>query len=46
MGETQILAEFVSNTSYSNLPKEVIQKTKGIILDTLGCGIAGYTLAQ
>jgi len=46
MGETQILAEFVSNTPYSKLPKEVVQKTKGIILDTLGCGIAGYTLAN
>ncbi len=46
MGETQILAEFVSNTSYSNLPKEVVQKAKGIVLDTLGCGIAGYTLAK
>jgi 2-methylcitrate dehydratase PrpD len=46
MGATQILAEFVSHTSYSELPEEVVQKTKGIILDTLGCGIAGYTLAQ
>ena len=46
MGATQILAEFVSRTSYSELPEEVVQKTKGIILDTLGCGIAGYTLAQ
>jgi len=46
MGATQILAEFVSKTSFSQLPKEVIQKTKGIILDTLGCAIAGYTLAN
>lgn len=46
MGETQILAEYVSQTSFSQLPKEVIQKAKGIILDTLGCGIAGYTLAS
>ena len=46
MGATQILAEFVSHTSYSKLPEEVVQKTKGIILDTLGCGIAGYTLAR
>jgi 2-methylcitrate dehydratase PrpD len=46
MGATQILAEFVSHTSYSELPEEVVQKTKGIILDTLGCGIAGYTLAK
>ena len=34
----------MSQTSFSQLPKEVIQKAKGIVLDTLGCGIAGYTL--
>jgi len=45
MGATRDLAEYVSKTSYSELPGEVIQKTKGIILDTLGCAIAGYTLA-
>ena len=28
------------------MPKEVVRKTKGIVLDTLGCGIAGYTLAS
>jgi 2-methylcitrate dehydratase PrpD len=46
MGETQILAEYVSQTSFSQLPKEVVQKAKGIVLDTLGCAIAGYTLAS
>lgn len=46
MGATQVLAEFVSKTSYSELPQEVVQKAKGIILDTLGCGIAGYSLAS
>jgi len=46
MGATQTLAEFVNKTSFSQLPKEVIQKTKGIILDTFGCAIAGYTLAN
>jgi 2-methylcitrate dehydratase PrpD len=46
MGATQIFAEYVSSTSYSKLPKEVVQKTKGIILDTLGCAIGGYTLAS
>ncbi len=45
MGATQVLAEYVSGTSFSSLPKEVVQKGKGIILDTLGCAIAGYTLA-
>ncbi|NWF54379.1 MAG: MmgE/PrpD family protein [Syntrophaceae bacterium] len=46
MGATQDLAEYVSKTSFSALPKEVVQKAKGIILDTLGCAIAGYTLAR
>ena len=46
MGATQVLAEYVSQTSFSALPKEVVRKAKGIVLDTLGCGIAGYTLAS
>jgi 2-methylcitrate dehydratase PrpD len=46
MGATQVLAEYVSRTSFSGLSKEVVRKAKGIILDTLGCGIAGYTLAK
>ena len=45
MGATQALAEYVSNATFSALPKEVVRKTKGVILDTLGCAIAGYTLA-
>lgn len=46
MGATQVLAEYVNKISFSALPKEVVRKAKGIILDTLGCGIAGYTLAS
>jgi len=46
MGATQVLADFVNKTSYADLPREIIQKTKGIILDTLGCAIAGYSLAS
>ena len=45
MGATQALAEYVSNAKFSALPQEVVRKTKGVILDTLGCAIAGYTLA-
>ena len=45
MGATQILADYVSETSFPALPKEVVRKVKGIVLDTLGCAIAGYTLA-
>jgi len=46
MVRLQILAEYVAKASFSDFPKEVIQKAKGIVLDTLGCGIAGYTLAS
>jgi len=46
MEATRTLAAFVSNLSFSQLPEEVIQKAKGVILDTLGCAIAGYTLAR
>lgn len=46
MGETMELSGFVEETSFSQLPPEVVQKAKNVILDTLGCAIAGYTLAQ
>jgi 2-methylcitrate dehydratase PrpD len=46
MEATRTLAAFVSNLSFSQLSEEVIQKAKGVILDTLGCAIAGYTLAH
>ena len=46
MGATLDLAEYVCKTSFPALPKEVVQKAKGIVLDTLGCAIAGYTLAS
>ncbi len=46
MGATRNLAEFVSNLSFSRLPEEVVHKAKGVLLDTLGCAIAGYTLAH
>ena len=46
MGATQVLAEYVAKASFTDLPPEVILKAKGIVLDTLGCAIAGYTLAS
>ena len=45
MGATQILSEYIAKVKFSDLPPEVVQKAKGIVLDTLGCAIAGYTLA-
>lgn len=40
MGETRILAEFISDLHYAELDGEVIEKTKYLILDQLGCQIA------
>ena len=45
MGATQILSEYVAKVKFADLPPEVVRKAKGIVLDTLGCAIAGYTLA-
>jgi 2-methylcitrate dehydratase PrpD len=42
--ETRILADFVNNLTYEDLPATVIGKTKELILDQLGCQLAGSTL--
>jgi 2-methylcitrate dehydratase PrpD len=44
MDETKALAEFARKLKYEDLPKEVINKTKQLILDQLGCQVAGSTL--
>ena len=38
---TEKIAEFIINTRYSAVPREVIDIAKLHILDTLGCLIAG-----
>lgn len=43
---TKELASFVSKTGYDDFPAEVIQQTKLLMLDTLGCGLGGYTIAE
>jgi len=45
MGPTETLAKFITSLNFTDLPEEVVNKTKDTILDTLGCGLAGYTLA-
>jgi 2-methylcitrate dehydratase PrpD len=40
-GPTETLAGLAANVRYKDLPKEVIQKGKECILDTLGCILAG-----
>ena len=44
MGETRRLARFISGLTYESLPEGVIEKTKELILDQLGCQLAGSTM--
>jgi 2-methylcitrate dehydratase PrpD len=44
MKETKELARFAGALSYKDLPDNVIEKTKELILDQLGCQLAGSTL--
>ena len=37
------IARFVADTKYQDIPPEVIHQAKRLILDTVGCGLAGYT---
>lgn len=38
---TQEFAEFASQCRFEDLPKQVVGKTKGCLLDLLGCALAG-----
>ena len=44
MEETKKLARFAKHLTYEDLPEAVIEKTKELILDQLGCQLAGSTL--
>ena len=46
MKPTETLANFIVETRYKDLPSEVIELVKNALLDTLACGIAGYTLEE
>ncbi len=41
-GSTEILADYIENINYKDLPKETVQKAKNCILDSLACAFAGY----
>ena len=43
---TRELAEFVVETRYQELSAETVHAAKTMILDTLGCGIAGFVLSK
>ena len=40
---TEYLSSYATSLKFSDLPKEVVEKTKRVILDTLGCALGGYT---
>jgi len=42
---TEELASFAAERKFEDLPPEVVQQVKLTVLDTLGCGLGGYTLA-
>lgn len=40
-GVTETLAQFVANTTFEDLPNEVIHEVKRNLLDTIGCALGG-----
>lgn len=42
MAALPAIVRFVIDIAYADIPAEVIQQTKNIILDTIGCALAGY----
>lgn len=43
MGHTATIASFVRETTFDNLPEEVVHVAKQLILDTIACAIGGHT---
>jgi len=46
MNETKVLSNFIVETRFEDLPAEVLKMVKNSVLDTLGCGIAGFTIEK
>ena len=46
MDTTRELAKFVAEKEFEEIPKEVTEQAKLLIIDTLGCGLAGFTQAS
>ena len=44
MGATEILASYAANLRYEDLPEQVTDQAKRIIMDTIGCMIGGVPL--
>jgi 2-methylcitrate dehydratase PrpD len=43
---TKTLARFAAETRYPDLPPEVVEQAKLLMLDAVGCALAGYTVAS
>ena len=41
---TRGLAEYIAGSRFSDLPKELVEHTKLLVLDTIGCGVYGASL--
>ncbi len=39
---SEYLASYTTSATYEDLPPTVVRRVKGLLIDTLGCGIAGY----
>lgn len=44
MSLTEKWAEFLTKIKFEDLPPEVVEQTKMLILDSIGCAFGGYTL--
>lgn len=44
MGATKELIQYVLNYRFEDIPPEVIEKGKELLLDSLGCALAGYSV--
>jgi 2-methylcitrate dehydratase len=40
---TEYLSSYAASLKFSDLPQEVVDKTKRLIIDTLGCALGGYS---
>ena len=46
MGTTEKLSNFVAQTNYTHLPQDVVNKTKLILLDSIGCALGAFALSE
>ena len=42
--ETRALATFAAGIDVADLPAEVVERARQVVIDSLACGVAGYTL--